>query len=77
MTRYITRARTLAAANSKWRVFLDDLTDGHGNQVPDYMVVEAHEFEARPDHRRCRIAIDRSGFCDLALLPACPGKGAP
>ena len=47
MTHYTTRTRTLAAANSKWRVFLDDLTDGRGNEVPDYMVIDAQE--SKPD----------------------------
>jgi 8-oxo-dGTP pyrophosphatase MutT (NUDIX family) len=47
VTRYTTKARTLAAANSKWKVFLDHLADGRGNDVSDYMVVEARE--ATPD----------------------------
>ena len=47
MTKYTTRTRTLAAANSKWSVFLDYLADERGNEVSDYMVVEARE--PKPD----------------------------
>jgi 8-oxo-dGTP pyrophosphatase MutT (NUDIX family) len=43
----VVKQRRLAAANSKWRVFLDHLTDGHGNEVPDYLVIEGHQ--TRPD----------------------------
>jgi ADP-ribose pyrophosphatase len=41
------KQRRLVATNSKWRVFLDHLTDRHGNEVPDYLMIEGHH--ARPD----------------------------
>jgi 8-oxo-dGTP pyrophosphatase MutT (NUDIX family) len=33
--------RSLAAANTKWKVYLDHLVDDHGNEIPDYMVLES------------------------------------
>ena len=43
----VVKERRLAAANSKWRVFLDHLTDHQGNEVTDYLVIEGHQ--TRPD----------------------------
>jgi 8-oxo-dGTP pyrophosphatase MutT (NUDIX family) len=43
----VVKAHRLAAANSKWQVFLDHLTDRHGNEVPDYLVIES--LATRPD----------------------------
>lgn len=37
----------MAAANSRWRVYYDHLTDDQGNEVPDYLVVEG--LRPRPD----------------------------
>jgi 8-oxo-dGTP pyrophosphatase MutT (NUDIX family) len=34
--------RRLAASNSKWKVYLERLADHRGNEVCDYMVIEAH-----------------------------------
>jgi ADP-ribose pyrophosphatase len=34
------KQRRLAAANSKWRVYLDHIVDEHGNEVPDFLIVE-------------------------------------
>jgi 8-oxo-dGTP pyrophosphatase MutT (NUDIX family) len=42
----VVKRRRLAAANSKWQVFLDHLTDRHGNEVPDYLVIEG--YQTRP-----------------------------
>jgi ADP-ribose pyrophosphatase len=41
------KQRRLAAANSKWRVYLDHIVDEHGNEVPDYLIIEGHG--ASPD----------------------------
>ena len=35
------KQRRLAVANSKWQIFLDHIVDEHGNEVPDYLVVES------------------------------------
>lgn len=43
-----TKNRRLAAANSKWKVYFEDLADRRGNEVRDYMVIEPHH--ARHDH---------------------------
>jgi 8-oxo-dGTP pyrophosphatase MutT (NUDIX family) len=43
----IVKQRRLAVENTKWRVYLDHLTDRHGNEVPDYLVIEGHEI--RPE----------------------------
>jgi ADP-ribose pyrophosphatase len=40
------KQRRLAAANSRWRIFLDHLVDDHGNEVPDYLVVEGQHSSA-------------------------------
>ena len=37
----IRRGRRLAAANSKWNVYFDHLADRHGNEVPEYLVIES------------------------------------
>lgn len=42
------KGRRLAAANSKWKVYLDHLIDQQGNEVVDYLVVEA--AEPRPEY---------------------------
>lgn len=42
------KARRLAASNSRWRVYLDHLSDAQGNDVPDYLLVEGQN--APPDH---------------------------
>ena len=39
--RITVKQRRLAAANSKWQVFLDHIVDESGNEVPDYLVVES------------------------------------
>jgi 8-oxo-dGTP pyrophosphatase MutT (NUDIX family) len=39
--------RRLAAANSKWRIFFDQLDDGRGHEVHDYLVIES--IHPRPD----------------------------
>jgi ADP-ribose pyrophosphatase len=36
------KLRRLAVANSKWKVYLDHIVDGRGNEVPDFLVVEGH-----------------------------------
>jgi ADP-ribose pyrophosphatase len=36
----VSKERRLAAANSKWNIYFERLTDHKGNEVPDYMVVE-------------------------------------
>jgi 8-oxo-dGTP pyrophosphatase MutT (NUDIX family) len=41
------KQRRLAAANSKWRVYLDHIVDEHGNEVPDYLIIEGQR--ASPD----------------------------
>src|ERR1700712_3519385 len=41
------KQRHLAAANSKWRVYLDHIVDEHGNEVPDYLIIEGQG--ASPD----------------------------
>jgi 8-oxo-dGTP pyrophosphatase MutT (NUDIX family) len=41
VARIIRKDRRLAATNSRWKVYLDHLADDHGNEVPDYLVVEA------------------------------------
>jgi ADP-ribose pyrophosphatase len=41
-----TKDRRLAAANSKWKVYLEALGDQRGNEVPDYMVIEGHHPRA-------------------------------
>lgn len=38
----------MAAANSKWKVYLEALADGRGNEIDDYMVIEGHH----PHHDR-------------------------
>lgn len=42
------KARRLAASNSRWRVYLDHLSDAQGNDVPDYLLVEGQN--APTDH---------------------------
>lgn len=39
--------RRLVAQNSKWKVYFDHLSDGHGNEVPDYMVIEGRHALAK------------------------------
>ena len=41
------KQRRLAAANSKWQVYLDHIVDEHGNEVPDYLIIEGQR--ASPD----------------------------
>ena len=41
------KQRRLAGANSKWRVYLDHIVDEHGNEVPDYLIIEGQR--ASPD----------------------------
>jgi ADP-ribose pyrophosphatase len=41
------KQRRLAAANSKWRVYLDHIVDEHGNEVPDFLIIEGQN--ASPD----------------------------
>jgi 8-oxo-dGTP pyrophosphatase MutT (NUDIX family) len=43
----IRKERRLAATNSRWRVYFDHLSDGRGNDVADYLVIEGHH--ARPN----------------------------
>jgi ADP-ribose pyrophosphatase len=57
------RSRRLAAANSKWCVYLEHLADGRGNEVPDYMVVEGRH----PRHDR---------ITGIAVLPVVDGRFA-
>jgi ADP-ribose pyrophosphatase len=52
------KGRKLAAANSKWRVYLDHLADQRGNEVPDYLVVE-------PSHKKPE---NVTGICILPVL---------
>jgi hypothetical protein len=33
-------SRRLGCANTRWRVYLDHVSDGAGLEVPDYLVVE-------------------------------------
>ena len=40
------KQRRLAAANSKWRVYLDHIVDEHGNEVPDYLIIEGQRESA-------------------------------
>lgn len=47
MTGVVLKNRRLAAANTKWKVYLDHLADDQGNEVPDYLVVEG--FYPRAD----------------------------
>ena len=42
MSKLVLKNRRLAASNSKWRVYLDHIVDGRGNEVEDYLVVEGH-----------------------------------
>jgi 8-oxo-dGTP pyrophosphatase MutT (NUDIX family) len=41
MTRPTVKARRLAAANSKWKVYFDHLADARGNEVSNYLVIES------------------------------------
>jgi len=52
------KKRRVAAANSKWRVYFDHVTDPRGNEVLDYLVLEAHA--RRPD--------TTTGICVLPLI---------
>jgi 8-oxo-dGTP pyrophosphatase MutT (NUDIX family) len=47
MTPVDVKKRRVAAANSKWRVYFDHIADTRGNEVLDYLVLEAHK--QRPD----------------------------
>jgi ADP-ribose pyrophosphatase len=47
MSAIVARNRRLAAANGKWKVYLEGLTDQRGNEIHDYMVIEGHH--SRPD----------------------------
>jgi ADP-ribose pyrophosphatase len=40
MSRVTVTDRRLAAANSKWKVYLEAVGDARGNAVPDYLVIE-------------------------------------
>jgi 8-oxo-dGTP pyrophosphatase MutT (NUDIX family) len=39
----VVKNRRLAAENSKWQVYFDHVTDGHGNEVSDYLVLQARD----------------------------------
>lgn len=43
----VRKDRRLAATNSRWKVYFDHLSDGAGNEVADYLVIEGHH--PRPD----------------------------
>jgi len=47
MAAIVAKNRRLAAANSKWKVYLEGLADERGNEIHDYMVIESHH--SRPD----------------------------
>jgi len=55
------KARRLIAQNTRWRIYYDHLTDGSGNDVPDYLVVES-----------CTLRAD--GVTGIAVLPILNGK---
>jgi len=57
----ILKARRLAAANSKWQVYFDHVTDIRGNEVRDYLVIES-------PHRRA----DR--ITGVGVLPIVDGQ---
>ena len=42
LTNVVLKGRRLAAANSRWRIYYDHLVDNYGNEVKDYLVVDAH-----------------------------------
>jgi 8-oxo-dGTP pyrophosphatase MutT (NUDIX family) len=42
MPAVVARNRRLVAANGKWKVYLEGLADGGGNEIHDYMVIEGH-----------------------------------
>jgi 8-oxo-dGTP pyrophosphatase MutT (NUDIX family) len=43
MPSVVARNRRLAAANQKWKVYFDHLSDDCGNEVDDFMVIEGHD----------------------------------
>jgi 8-oxo-dGTP pyrophosphatase MutT (NUDIX family) len=55
------KKRRVATANSKWQVYFDHVADSRGNEVLDYLVLEAHT--QRPDAT--------TGIC---ILPIVDGK---
>lgn len=61
MARVVRKNRRLAAANTKWQVFFDHLTDGRGNEVADYLILEG--ITSPPDHI--------TGVC---ILPVVEGR---
>ena len=61
MSKVILKNRRLAAANSKWNVYLDHIEDAHGNDVSDYLVVAGHHPAAR-------------GITGVAVLPIVDGN---
>lgn len=60
-SRVTTRRRNAVAVNSKWAVFFDHLTDGRGNEVADYLVIEPPH--GRPD-----------GVTGVCVLPVLDGR---
>ena len=59
----VIKSRRLAAANSKWKVYLDHLVDSQGNEVLDYMAIEGSHL------RQDKIA-------GVAVLPVVNGRFA-
>lgn len=43
MSKVTLKNRRLAVENSKWRVYLDHIADGAGNEVPDYLIIAGHQ----------------------------------
>jgi ADP-ribose pyrophosphatase len=52
------KSRRLVAANKKWQVYFDDISDARGNEVHDFLTIEA--LSATPDRM--------TGICVLPII---------